>query len=605
LSIENLGNAPLNLSVASLCTGTSTEFSVNLAATTVAAGSSIPLTVTYAPTDAGIDSGCIEIASDDPDENPLTVNLSGSAEVLVPDINVAPAAIDFGSTDTTSPVTQTLSIENLGNAPLNLSSASLCAGTSTEFSVNLAATTVATGSSIPLTVTYAPTDAGVDSGCIEITSDDPDENPLTVNVTGSAEMLVADINVTPTALDFGATDIGTPVTQSLTINNLGNAPLNLSGATLCAGTSAEFSVNLAATTVATGSSIPLDVTYTPTDDGVDSGCIEIASNDPDENPLIVAVNGSATAVATGTGVIGDYIWTDSNGNGAQDAGEPGLANVMVTLWQDCDSANPLTTVSDASGAYRFDQLPAGQYQLVFSKPAGYSFSPHIAAGNYRLDSNADEVTGQDRCRPLADGQIRNGLDAGLYPDGSVIETLNLAAAVYFPGKQRIWIKGSSDIVPAGSSDITAIAVTNGVETVLGPLVWRPGKQAYQSTYLNLATAPDSVILRSANGGQVTGPVAVQGGNPGAVDTLKVVNAIHFTTTNKLWIRATSDASPAGSATLTARAVIDGVDTVLGTVAWKPAKGFYQQVFTSITGEVSSVTLQSDKGGRITGPVSVR
>ena len=33
------------------------------------------------------------------------------------------------------------------------------------------------------------------------------------------------------------------------------------------------------------------------------------------------------------GTIGDYVWLDENGDGVQDAGEAGIANVKVTLTQ--------------------------------------------------------------------------------------------------------------------------------------------------------------------------------------------------------------------------------------------------------------------------------
>lgn len=127
--------------------------------------------------------------------------------------------------------------------------------------------------------------------------------------------------------------------------------------------------------------------------------------------------------STSTGVIGDRVWRDINGNGVQDTNEPGLAGVAVKLRINCDANNTLTAITNSNGDFQFDGLGVGTYQLEFIKPDGYSFSPYIAAGDYRIDSNADPATGLDQCRSLSTGQSRLALDAGLVPslaDGSGI-----------------------------------------------------------------------------------------------------------------------------------------------------------------------------------------
>ena len=44
------------------------------------------MTVTYAPVDEGLDAGCLAIASDDPDENPALLNVSGTGFVPQPQV---------------------------------------------------------------------------------------------------------------------------------------------------------------------------------------------------------------------------------------------------------------------------------------------------------------------------------------------------------------------------------------------------------------------------------------------------------------------------------------------------------------------------------------
>ncbi|MGI6874050.1 SdrD B-like domain-containing protein [Amycolatopsis sp. 3B14] len=62
--------------------------------------------------------------------------------------------------------------------------------------------------------------------------------------------------------------------------------------------------------------------------------------------------------------LGDLLWVDRNGNGTQDAGEPGAAGVAVTLAD--DGGRPVaTTRTAADGSYLLDDLPDGSYRVCF------------------------------------------------------------------------------------------------------------------------------------------------------------------------------------------------------------------------------------------------
>ena len=69
------------------------------------------------------------------------------------------------------------------------------------------------------------------------------------------------------------------------------------------------------------------------------------------------------------GSIGDFVWNDSNGNGIQDAGEPGVPGVTVKL-RDCASVVLATTITDANGLYQFSNLLPDDYLIEFVAPAG-------------------------------------------------------------------------------------------------------------------------------------------------------------------------------------------------------------------------------------------
>lgn len=72
--------------------------------------------------------------------------------------------------------------------------------------------------------------------------------------------------------------------------------------------------------------------------------------------------------STCTGTLGDRVWKDVNGNGLQDPGEPGLAELEVTL-TDAAGAQQFTDTG-ASGDYLFTSLCAGTYTIEVEEPAG-------------------------------------------------------------------------------------------------------------------------------------------------------------------------------------------------------------------------------------------
>ncbi len=76
--------------------------------------------------------------------------------------------------------------------------------------------------------------------------------------------------------------------------------------------------------------------------------------------------------------IGDRVWLDENGNGVQDAGEAGIANVTVELFASDGTTLLATTVTDSNGNYIFAGLLPGNYVVkvdTTSMPAGLAANP--------------------------------------------------------------------------------------------------------------------------------------------------------------------------------------------------------------------------------------
>ncbi len=151
------------------------------------------------------------------------------------------------------------------------------------------------------------------------------------------------------------------------------------------------------------------------------------------------------------GSIGDYVWLDTDRDGAQDASESGLGSIGIHLINCDNGAEVATTASDAAGMFMFDGVHAGRFRLRFVAPAGFAFSPKNPAAGGGNDSDAD-AAGLTACTALAEGQSRLGIDAGLYsvtgntpvpvvdwnaPTGGVSISSNL---VRYTGSPTGWIQ---------------------------------------------------------------------------------------------------------------------------------------------------------------------
>jgi len=81
--------------------------------------------------------------------------------------------------------------------------------------------------------------------------------------------------------------------------------------------------------------------------------------------LVVAFGGAGSAVRADGGSISGTVYFDTDMDGQRDASEPAASNRTVELTRQGTYENARTTVSDASGVYRFDEVePALDYELT-------------------------------------------------------------------------------------------------------------------------------------------------------------------------------------------------------------------------------------------------
>ncbi|MFM7175069.1 MAG: SdrD B-like domain-containing protein, partial [Caldilinea sp.] len=135
--------------------------------------------------------------------------------------------------------------------------------------------------------------------------------------------------------------------------------------------------------------------------------------------------------------LGNYVWFDQDGDGQQDASEPGAGGVTVTLT--LPNGNVLTTTTDASGYYTFTALTPNQtYTVTFFPPEGYTLT------------DADNGSDASDSDPGASGVV-------VVPMGST-DNYTIDAGLVLPAQfgDRVWIESDTDGL-ASTGVITPVA----------------------------------------------------------------------------------------------------------------------------------------------------
>jgi sugar lactone lactonase YvrE len=259
----------------------------NTCGTSVAAGASCTVGVTFTPTATGTATGALAF-TDSAGNSPQTVSLSGTGSGSSSPVTLSAASLNLGtSTIGTTSAAVTVTLTNRQSTSLSITTV----GISGPFAIssNTCGATLAAGASCAVGVTFTPIATGAASGLLTFT-DSASNSPQTVSLSGSGSSAVS---LSASALNFGVIAVGSAsAAQTVTVTNSSAAAIGVT----TIGTTGDF-----ADTTTCGSSIPaggncaVSVTFTPTAAGARTSALSINLSSGAQSVTLSGIGSSSSA----------------------------------------------------------------------------------------------------------------------------------------------------------------------------------------------------------------------------------------------------------------------------------------------------------------------
>lgn len=257
----------------------------------LAAGQEISLPVKFAPAQSGLIGGTVTATLSDKREAQFA--LSGTGQTEAAQLVLLPPVLSFQATAIGGHRAETATFSNGGGQPLTITEVELPRPPFSAEGAPKAGEQIAPGASITVTVHFDPTKAGTFDGAIGLHTS---AGPGQIALSGTAGA-PGTLQIVSETTDFGPVLIGTTLTRSFTVTNVGGTavPITKSKPPLGGEFTAASSLQ-EGTTIQAGESVTEQVTFAPTETGLAGGDWLITGEDT-SGPHDVLFSGlGATAV---------------------------------------------------------------------------------------------------------------------------------------------------------------------------------------------------------------------------------------------------------------------------------------------------------------------
>jgi hypothetical protein len=233
VTLSNTGNAALSITGISITGANPSDFKeTNGCGSSIAAGASCTITVTFTPVASGSLSATLTVTANavgDPSVGLTGTGTSaagGTGGSSTPSVTLSSTSLAFGSqpVDTTSSA-QTVTLTNVGSAALSITSFAITGTNASNFVEvgNTCGSSVAAGGACTVAVTYTPSAAGSSSAALTI-EDNASGSPQSVSLSGTG---IHDVILSWTASPSSGV-VGYNVYRGTTSKGESSTPLNSS-----------------------------------------------------------------------------------------------------------------------------------------------------------------------------------------------------------------------------------------------------------------------------------------------------------------------------------------------------------------------------------------
>jgi hypothetical protein len=299
MTLTNGGTAALSISSISVFGTSSSSFGqTNNCGTSLAAGASCTVMVTFNPVAPGTVSASISVA-DNATGTPQMATITGTGVAGTPAVTLNPIQLSFPNTNIgSSSSAQTFTITNSGTATMSFTGITLGGATPGDFTQsNNCGSILAAGSFCTVTVTFSPGFPRLSLASV-LVADNAPGSPQSEVITGTG------IAVTPQAtlsgpVTFASTNVGSSATpQVISLTNPGNAPLTISSIAITGANASSFSTTSCGSTLAASATCLITIGFTPTASGPLSATLVVTDNATAGSTQTAALNGTgASALA--------------------------------------------------------------------------------------------------------------------------------------------------------------------------------------------------------------------------------------------------------------------------------------------------------------------
>ena len=324
---------------------------------------------------------------------------------------LTPNTVQFGKVNLDTSTSMPVTLKNIGNAPIIISSEKFRASASITMSGFKLPVTLSVGQSLTFVIKFAPTVVGAQSGYVLFLSNAAHIG-FSLVIDGSG--VQPSVSAVPTSASFGSVPVGASTSQTIQVKNAGTTPLTISGAT-ASGTGFSVSGPTLPVALSAGTAATLTIKFSPKSAGAVSGVATVtggfsslsilSASATTENFGNVTLGSSATATVnlknTGNSNV-TISKVSSAGTGISASGaadvilSPGQATALTVKFAPTKAGavtGSVTVASNASNSPVTIAVSGGGVAPPSTYSVNLSWAPSASSGVSRYDVYRSTVSG--------------------------------------------------------------------------------------------------------------------------------------------------------------------------------------------------------------------